>query len=129
MPLAKKIVVASLTALFFVFSVGLPVIQYFCPMAGMDRACCDMTPGSTNTGVALTTSSYTCCGTTIVAERNTTPFVEVVKYQPASFDLQVVLHHAVSSYKSPSAPISFIASGVFERGAPPLFLQNSALLL
>ena len=127
MSLIKKIVVASLTALFVVFSVGLPVVQYFCPMAGMDRDCCEMTPVGSE--LAFTSGSTSCCGTTIVAERNTTPYLEVVKYQPASFDFQSTLNHSLSSFESPAAATVMTASHSHDRGAPPLFLQHSALLL
>ena len=119
---------AALLGLFFVFIVGIPVVQSLCPMMEMNGGLCPMHQQGCNNGVSFTSQSRDCCSAKLVAERNTTPFVKFEEKKTFSFEqLPVVFSDrnvlATSSYSDavdvPSADSS----------PPQLFLLNSSFLI
>lgn len=69
----------ALVAVFGVFNVGIPIVVASCPMAAMMKGakcpmCDDRADMSTpNVGTEM---NWSCCVTTIIAERNTNEFVQ-----------------------------------------------------
>lgn len=125
----------TFTALFLItfslFNAGLPVVISFCPMMmERDIPCCSS--GSTEgAGLAVTTQTGDCCASSILAERNTTPFVAVATFLPSNL-VEVAFAPVL-----PDSPTSLYAqysisgnlSPPLEQASNPLFILHSALLI
>ncbi|MCX6143829.1 MAG: hypothetical protein NTZ35_11470 [Ignavibacteriales bacterium] len=123
-------VASALAGLFAIFNIGLPFALYVCPMMANERCTCTCTPPSTD-GSVLTFVHGTCCNNSVLAERNTVPFLGTLKYEPPHSEVVFVL-----SPSSPWAPqqshhVSILA--VADVGPPPpdtpLYLLSSSLLI
>ncbi|MBI3005709.1 MAG: hypothetical protein HYY49_09900 [Ignavibacteriales bacterium] len=123
-----KIVFSSLLILVFsFFSVGVPVVQYLCPMMSSENLTCDMSPTANATGTTVSSLTPDCCAKQLGAERNTTPFLKVDKLQTDSPDALAVTFTLVDDVSSES----FLNSTIpfFHKSTTPLFLIHSALLI
>jgi hypothetical protein len=125
-----NIVVAySLAALFTVFNVGLPIVLFVCPMMSGGQVCdCNKVH---NDGLAISYPIGECCQHSIVADRNTVPFLSSTKYQaPGS---EVVL--ALSSTSLPAMNLAHPAQFDYSLNtgpppsAAPIYLLSSSFLI
>jgi hypothetical protein len=125
-----SIVAGALTIVFSLFNVGLPMVMHFCPMMQESAPCC--AEASAPTGqLQLSNQMGDCCGTYIVAERNTTPFLKAVRAGLLSHEQEWTL--------PPAATISLVgeqqSAGYSHLDPPllhvstPLFVLNAALLI
>jgi hypothetical protein len=122
-----KIVFSSLLILLFsFFSVGVPVVQYLCPMMSAENPICDMSSASSPGQLTISTETPACCAKKLGAERNTTPFLKVEKAQTISFDV-ISLTPVIEPVLQPVSMGSIIPS--LHQSAAPLFLLNSVFLI
>jgi hypothetical protein len=123
-------VAAALATLFTVFNVGLPIVAYVCPMMASNRCTCACSPQSIE-GPVITYVQMSCCNGSILAERNTVPFLDVVKYEPPHSEVMLVLSSSNHLAESISQH-SFLPAGT-DTGPPPtdtpLYLLSSSLLI
>ena len=125
-----NIVVAyTLAGLFTVFNVGLPIVIFVCPMMSSGHVCeCNKARGD---GLTVSYPMGECCSHSVVAERNTTPFLSSAKYQVPTSD--VVL--ALSAMVVPSSnPVHLVhPDNTFNTGPPPaaapIYLLSSSFLI
>ena len=129
---STKIVSAVfLLVAFTLFNVGVPVVYYLCPMMSIEMPYCDMSPQKADGDAAIAGQTPACCSKVVVAERNTTPFVQL--HSPHSLDFKsIVVEFLIPASLTTSA---VFASAIFDDGSPPqatsppLFLLNAALLI
>jgi hypothetical protein len=119
----------TLAGLFTVFNVGLPIVLFVCPMMN-DRQACDC-HSVLNDQIVLTYPGGCSCNHTVVAERNTTPFLSATKYQAPGAEVVLVLSATtLPTVESPHAA-QFDYTG--NTGPPvssnPIYLLSSALLI
>ncbi len=117
-----------LIAVFTLFNVGLPVVNYLCPMMSSANPSCAMMPSSGGQDPAITNTLPSCCAKYIVAERNTTPFLKI---QEAPSQLEAVT--LVPAFVSPD-PISAarVLLSLRDEAPPPsapLFILHSSFLI
>jgi hypothetical protein len=119
----------TLAGLFTVFNVGLPIVLFVCPMMS-DGQVCDCAEVQSD-GLAISYPMGECCSHTIVAERNTTPFLSSAKYQAPASEVVLVL----SSIAMPSINPARTAQpdNSSNTGPPPatapIYLLSSSLLI
>ena len=120
----------TLAGLFTLFNVGLPIVTYVCPMMSGGKSTCDCrVPVSKQ--IAFTYQRGDCCGTRVLAERNTNPFLSVAKYQtPCS---EVVLVFSANTMHAATCPQMYPLAFSADTGPPvpaePLYLLSSSLLI
>jgi hypothetical protein len=125
-----NIVVAfALAGFFTVFNVGLPIVLFVCPMMS-DGQVCDCKPMSTDTP-AFTYEAGSCCTHTVIAERNTIPFLGAAKFQTPSAEVVLVLSPEASLTVEQS---QLVPAGVASDTGPPgsvnpIYIITSALLI
>jgi len=107
----------TLVSVFFVFNVGIPIVRAACPMIQEEKplACCAQEPQGQMPVIKLN-ADYSCCNTTIAAQRNTTEFLQgkdnflsvpqcsnttVWDYIPTTL---IVYQHLTSSFFDSSPP-------------------------
>jgi hypothetical protein len=112
------------------FSVGLPIVTYLCPMMSSDQPICDMSVPPA-TGLAVSSQTPDCCAQIIMAERNTTPYVKSDR-NPIDFEkILTPVADQVVDYAT-TIPVASTHSSLFfasEAPSEPLFLLYSSLLL
>lgn len=122
-----------LIAVFSLFNVGLPVVQYLCPMMSAENPTCAMMPSDASgiplyAGTAITNVIPSCCSKYIIAERNTTPFLKI----------QDAVSHAdgvvfISSFVPADLATTDQSFGSPNSGSvsppSPLFILHSSLLI
>jgi hypothetical protein len=74
---------ASLILVFGTFNVGIPIVKYLCPFMSAKNPACPMM-AEHSSGPAFTFAMPLCCGSYIIAERNTTPYLHAEKYEAPS---------------------------------------------
>lgn len=123
-----RIVFSSLLILVFsFFSVGVPVVQYLCPMMSGENPTCDMSPAANTGTLTISTETPACCAKNIGAERNTTPFLKVEKHQTVSLD---ILADVTGTVDPVSLQNSFYSiTPTIHYSTPPLFVLHSAFLI
>lgn len=123
-------VATTLATLFTVFNVGLPIAVYLCPMMASERCTCACSQQSTN-GPVVTYVHMSCCSGSIIAERNTIPFLDVVKYEPPHSEVMLVL--STSNHLAESISQYSLSPAGTDAGPPPtdtpLYLLSSSLLI
>ncbi len=129
--ISNILVVTVLLSVFSVFSIGLPIVHYLCPMMNQDMPTCPYTPQSKDLGVSFTNETPSCCGSYIVAERNTTPYTSVERYSqtlPTVFvcALPVVANDVQSCF---AEIVPFRTSASPPLRSEPLFILNSSILI
>lgn len=77
-----RLFASLLLVVFVVHTVGVPVVVYSCPMVGDAPVCGMCTEGSGKGESVSTTFDSSCCETVILAERNTTQFIQAGKELP-----------------------------------------------
>ena len=124
-------IASLLIAVFGVYTVGLPIVRYLCPMMNEDAMSCPCTPQSKSLGTAFAVETPSCCASYIVAERNTTPYTSVEKYVQQQLQVQDLAAPVgiASVYSSLSvvSPFGITSSPPPER--QPLYVLNSSLLI
>jgi hypothetical protein len=123
---AKIVFSSILILLFSFFSVGVPVVQYLCPMMSAENPTCDMSPVSKPGQLTISTETPSCCAKKLGAERNTTPFLKVEKAQTFSFD--VISATPATELVSQTLSISSTIPSI-HYSSSPLFLLNSSFLI
>ena len=111
------------------FSVGLPIVTYLCPMMRTEQATCEMSVPPSS-GMAVSSQTPDCCGKVIIAERNTTPYL---KSDRSHFDSERVLTLIADDvdygFSTTLLASPFSVQLLAPSPAEPLFLLNSTLLL
>ncbi len=129
--LPKISVSIALIAVFALFNVGVPVVKYLCPMMSMENPACDMSTSQKDGAIAYAMPTPDCCAKYIIAERNTTPYLSIEKYNAPSVEalaLAVIITPAISDFQS-SSILAANLSPPHSRSSEPLFLLNSSLLI
>jgi len=121
-----------LLAAFSVFNVGMPVVQYLCPMMSSENPTCAMMLSDGGllpayAGTAITNVIPSCCSKYIVAERNTTPFLKI--QDAVSHADGVVLTSSFVSVDATTSGQHFISPIDAAASPPPLFILHSSLLI
>lgn len=120
----------SLLFAFTLFNVGMPVVIYLCPLMSAESPVCDLSPAKATDRPSVTNQVPACCAKIIVAERKTTPFVEV--HGEFRGNLQTVVLEVIPVSNEIPSPASIFAL-ISDSGSPgppqPLFLLNSSLLI
>ncbi len=127
---SHKAIAALLILVFGTFTVGIPVVKYLCPFMSSANPVCPMATEHTN-GPAFTFEKPSCCGSYIIAERSTTPYLHVEKYNTPSTD---IVNHFIASDFHPFQAIVINTVVPANTSPPPgeeipLFVLNSALLI
>lgn len=125
----------SFTTLFLItfslFNVGMPVMISLCPMMMEQGVPCCSSGSTEGADPVLTAQTGNCCASSILAERNTTPFVAVAKFLPSNLvEISFVLvlsDSPLSLYAQYS--VSGNLSPPLEPASNPLFILHSALLI
>jgi len=129
-PHFHRAVALSLVAVFTLFSVGVPVVKYLCPMMGPDKPTCECSAQKT-AEPAFVYQGGDCCGSYLIAERNTTPFLNPENLSTWKIAALHVL--SVTSWEIPGPAFSSVyTSAPSASSSPPterLFLRNSTLLI
>ena len=104
-----RFIALALSAVFGVFNIGIPLIIASCSMAGMMQGgSCPMCEGEEipTTETFTTEQGKACCTATIVAERNTSEFVQVKEetLEPSKFF--VTLPVIVTAISNPSSVLT-----------------------
>jgi hypothetical protein len=125
------VITSFLIAVFGVFTVGLPIVRYLCPMMNDDVMTCPYSPQSKNLDAAITSETPSCCVSYIVAERNTTPYTSVEKSTP--LQLQALALAASIDYVAEnclsSLIVPFCTTSSPPPGGEPLYVLNSSFLI
>jgi len=125
-----RAVALSLVAVFALFNVGLPVVKYLCPMMSSDKPVCECSAEKT-AEPAFVYQGGDCCGSYLIAERNTTPFLNPEKLSTWKIAAFHVLSVTPWDTTDPDFSSSY-TTGPLASSSPPterLFLLNSALLI
>lgn len=123
-----KIVFSYVLVLVFgFFSVGVPVVQYLCPMMSIENPTCDMSPTASTAGMTFSSQTPDCCAKQLGADRNTTPFLKVEKLQTVSLDFSTA--HVAIVEPVFSEPSVFSSTAVPPYSSSSLFDLHAALLI
>lgn len=128
----SRILIASLLILVFgVFTVGLPVVRYLCPLMNEDLLSCPYSPQSKSLGATITNETPSCCASYIVAERNTTLYTSVEKYVHQQLQVQDLTAPVgiVSDHFSIPVIVPFGTTTSPPPDREPLYVLNSSLLI
>ena len=126
---ANIFVAYTLAGLFTLFNVGLPIVLFVCPMMSNGQVCeCNKTQSD---GLAISYPMGDCCSHTVVAERNTTPFLSAAKYQAPGSEVVLVLTSLALPPLNTTRPAQFDNSSNTGPPSPatPLYLLSSSLLI
>jgi hypothetical protein len=128
---SKIFVVSILIGVFGVFSVGLPIVKYLCPMMNDANPVCCMSGHSRSDASSVTYQNPGCCASLIVAERSTVPYYSIEK--SASTDLTVLQFATLQEYRVrdlfSSAIVIHGISPPPHLGSDQLYLLNSSFLI
>jgi hypothetical protein len=119
----------TLTGLFTLFNVGLPVVLFVCPMMSGGQVCeCNMVQHG---GLTISYPMGGCCSHAVVAERNTIPFLSSEKYQSPTSEIVFVLSSVELPSIDPAQTVQFANSSNTgpPHAAAPLYLLSSSLLI
>ncbi len=122
---------SSLIAVFGLFTVGLPVVRYLCPMMNDEESSCPYTMQTKNPGTGYANETPSCCVSYIVAERSTTPYTSVEKYSAQPLHVQ---SFAVVDCVTGFGAISATRVGCVSDDSPPparepIFILNNSILI
>lgn len=126
----KRLTAYFLAGVFTVFNVGLPVAMFVCPMLSGDTGVCDCHPVQSK-GLAISFPQGDCCNHSVLAERNTTPFLSASKYQAPASEIVLILSATTTttaSILSSQHLLSNSDSGP-PSSSPPIYLLSSALII
>jgi hypothetical protein len=126
-----NIVLASaLVAIFMVFNVGLPIALYVCPMMASQQCKCTCSETS-GTGPSYTYVHTPCCTSSLIAERNTVPFLGSQKYDPPHTELALLVSSGdlVASQQLLQSAIALNTDSGPPHSAVPLYILSSSLLI
>ena len=123
-------VASALAGLFAIFNIGLPFALYVCPMMANERCTCTCTPPTTD-GPVLTYVHTSCCNNSVLAERNTVPFLGTLNYEQLHSEVLFILSSTYSWAAQQPRQVGTLA--VADAGPPPpdtpLYLLSSSLLI
>jgi hypothetical protein len=127
----KQLTAYLLAGLFTVFNVGLPIALFVCPMMSGDAGTCDCHPAQC-AGLAISYPQGDCCNHSVLAERNTTPFLSASKYQAPASEIVLVLSAAATTSTNTLLLSQHLLSNS-DAGppvsSPPIYLLSSALII
>ena len=127
-----RILIASLLiGVFGVFTVGLPIVRYLCPLMNEDASSCPYSPQSKNLGTTFANETPSCCVSYIVAERSTTPYTSVEKYSSQPLQSLSVATLDIVSLFNPAYSVapSFSSTTSPPLAGEPLYLLNNSFLI
>ncbi len=127
-----RISVASLLlAVFGVFTVGLPIVRYLCPMMNEDSFACPYSPQSGTKGVTVTNELPSCCASYIVAERNQTPYTSVQNdhAQPLQILTIAAVDDVIGLSQCSPVAVSFSSNVSPPINGEPLYILPNSLLI
>ncbi|HEY6951830.1 MAG TPA: hypothetical protein VI758_05450 [Bacteroidota bacterium] len=127
--LSRTLTASLLIATFGVFSVGLPIVKYLCPMMSDENPVCAMMHHSNDKSTSLTDQSPSCCGSYIVAERNTTPYHQTANYNAPDLQPAGIVSVLGNAIPDNGVPQNFAFSFSPPPEAVPLYVVNSTLLI
>jgi hypothetical protein len=129
--LSRTLITSLLIAVFGVFTVGLPIVRYLCPMMNEDVMTCPYSPQSKHLGATIAGESPSCCVSYIIAERNTTPYTSVEKSAPQDLQSQTlaVLVDLVTVHSASSLIVPFCTTSSPPPRGEPLYVLNSSFLI
>jgi len=125
-----KITAYLLAGFFTVFNVGLPIVLFVCPMMSNGTGVCECAEIH-HDGLAISYPGGSCCNHSILAERNTTPFLSASKYQVPASEIVLMLSEATaptSTYQIPPQILSYSDSGP-PVSSTPLYILSATLLI
>jgi hypothetical protein len=126
----KQLTAYLLAGLFTVFNVGLPIALFVCPMMSGDAGTCDCHPAQC-AGLAISYPQGDCCNHSVLAERNTTPFLSASKYQAPASEIVLVLSATTTSTNTLLLSQHLLSNS--DSGppvsSPPIYLLSSALII
>jgi hypothetical protein len=111
------------------YSVGVPVTVYMCPMMSADSPSCEMSVPSFGNIPSIANEAPACCAKYIVAEGHSTPYLKFEN--PKDAPLSVAIIAAVQSGEPRhgwSEPLVQQDAGP-PGSDPPLYILKSALLI
>jgi hypothetical protein len=126
----SNIVVAyALAGLFTLFNVGLPIVLFVCPMMSDGQVCTCNTDKSA--GLTISYEGSNCCSHTVVAERNTIPFLSASQYHSPTAEVILVLSTDFTPTSADAQPQ--LAAFTANTGPPvstnPIYILSSSLLI
>jgi hypothetical protein len=113
----------ALAALFTIFNVGLPIVQYVCPMMRGGTTCECKTLASREPAVSFPQGG--CCNSHLLAERNTTPFLGSGKERTQQIENTFILASATLGLSQPSETLQMQLAP----DTGPLHTSNAVYLL
>ena len=120
-----------LISVFGIFSAGVPIVHYLCPLMNDDVMTCPMSQHTGTQGATLTDVTPSCCASYIVAERNTTPYTSIDKFAAQPIQIQAFLVPDFCFTGNPLS-VSVLSSGTTSSPPPadePLYILNSSILI
>ncbi len=127
---STKIVSAVvLLVAFILFNVGVPVVNYLCPLMSAETPFCDMSSPTPAEGYGLASQTPSCCNKTFGAERNTTPFIKGDK--PIQFEKSLIqsAFHELPTIDLQAHSFAYFVSSPHLTAPLPLFILHSSLLI
>ncbi len=113
-----------------VFSIGVPVVLYLCPMMDTGSMCCEIPAGSDDGTHTLTRQPHSCCNLVVGAERNTTPYRIAQSSHGHEFKVVAILDSETSTSQLGIGIDHFPADDVEQNLIkPPLYVLNSSFLI
>ncbi len=125
-----RLIALTLTIIFAVFNIGLPVVVASCPMMQtMDASACCATNDDATPGVLKFTNTVdkSCCATKFAADRNKTEFLQsnqTVEHAKQSFDFQLVALSFTPGLQSPVSRLRFVDSSPPQTRDIPIFISS-----
>jgi len=112
------------------FSIGIPLVTYFCPMDDAAAACCQIPISTGDHAASISRQPHSCCDVFIGAERNTTPY-RIAQFSQDHDPILVALLDTPYTLETKglgtnrSIAINPVGSVI----RPPLFVLNSSFLI
>jgi hypothetical protein len=121
---------AAFAAIFLVFNVGLPIALYVCPMMA-DQQCKCTCSQTSEAGPSITYVHTPCCTSSLVADRNTVPFLESQTFDAAQYESAPLLMPC--DFLSSRFPLQPSLALNTDTGPPPSdvprYILSSSLLI
>ncbi|MDI6804648.1 MAG: hypothetical protein QME58_12525 [Bacteroidota bacterium] len=117
--------IIGFTAIFVVFNIGLPVVLHYCEMMNTySSSDCDMCHPETKQDeqIQFNSMQYSCCKTVIVADRNTSEFLQAQKDEATKLQYSITPTAICGLHSSPRIDFQY-SSKIFLTGihSPPSY--------
>lgn len=121
----RKATITVMTIVMMVFNIGIPVVFSFCPSQSSTPVCCQRPLDESNDLQRFTTKNPSCCNTSVIADRNTTPFVQSITNKTDREELftsHLIVSESALLYARVESKISLVIR-------PPLICQEELIIL